>query len=188
LALCAALVVAPLLLLATPGRATGVARATPAARAPHASGTRHHARALLTAVSIDPGWSLPAAAVAQYESTTTTTTTTLPRPVVVPVVNHVAPTTTTTTRPPAPAAAPAPSHYESGTASWYSAPAGTCASPDLPFGTVVTVTDQATGGSVRCTIADREAQNPGRVIDMSEQTFSQLADPSVGLIQVTVSW
>ncbi|HVM64722.1 MAG TPA: septal ring lytic transglycosylase RlpA family protein [Acidimicrobiales bacterium] len=132
--------------------------------------------------------------MSQYESTTTTTTTTtttIPRPVAVPVVNHVVPTTTTTTRPPAPPApvrAAAPAHQESGTASWYSHPAGYCASPDLPMGTVVTVTDASSGASVRCTIDDREAQNPGRVIDMSEQTFAQLASPSVGLIQVTVSW
>jgi rare lipoprotein A (peptidoglycan hydrolase) len=166
-----------------------VAHATAPARS-HASGAPSvHAPARLTAVSIDPGWSLPMAAVAQYESTTTTTTTTtLPGPVVVPVVNHVVATTTTTTRPPPPPPPPAPAHHETGSASWYSAPAGTCASPDLAFGTVVTVTDLSTGASVRCTIDDREAQNPGRVIDMSEQTFSQLADPSVGLIQVTVSW
>jgi len=53
---------------------------------------------------------------------------------------------------------------------------------------VVTVTDLSTGGSVRCTVDDREANNPGRVIDLSEATFSQLADPSVGLIEVRLAW
>jgi len=166
-------------------RATSTPRASSAARITHAR--------LTAATSVDPSWSLPLAMVTQYESTTTTTTTTttMPRPAVVPVVNHVVPTTTATLPPPAPAPAPAASatgHEETGAASWYAHPAGYCASPDLPFGTVVTVTDLSSGASVTCTIDDREASNPGRVIDMSEQTFTQLADPSVGLIQVSVRW
>jgi rare lipoprotein A (peptidoglycan hydrolase) len=144
----------------------------------------------------DSQWALPVVILAGYSVTTTTTTTTTappPKPAVIPVVRHVTPTTTTTTVPPRPAAPPAPAptatgHEESGQASWYQATPGTCASPDLPFGTVVTVTNLSSGASVTCTIDDREAHNPGRVIDMSEQTFAQLADPSVGLIEVSVRW
>jgi rare lipoprotein A (peptidoglycan hydrolase) len=73
-----------------------------------------------------------------------------------------------------------------GLASWYGAPAGTCASPSLSFGTVLTVTDLATGKSVTCTVDDREADN--RVVDLSEATFAQLADPSAGLIDVRLTW
>jgi rare lipoprotein A (peptidoglycan hydrolase) len=58
----------------------------------------------------------------------------------------------------------------------------------LAFGAVVTVTDVSTGASVRCTVDDREAQNPGRVIDLSPATFSQLASLVVGVIEVRLSW
>jgi len=176
-----------------------VERAT-AAKAHIASLTRvalpsRHAHA----ADADAQWAVPVMIVAGYEATTpTTTTTTPPPPTAIPVAHVVVPSTTTTTSapkpppppppPPPPAPSPATGHEETGEASWYGAAPGTCASPDLPFGTVVTVTDLASGASVTCTIDDREAQNPGRVIDMSEQTFAQLADPSVGLIEVSVRW
>jgi rare lipoprotein A (peptidoglycan hydrolase) len=75
-----------------------------------------------------------------------------------------------------------------GEASWYGAPTGTCASPFLSFGSVVTVTDLSSGGSIRCTVEDRQASSPGRVIDLSYAAFAQLASPAVGLIEVRVSW
>ncbi|HLI74659.1 MAG TPA: RlpA-like double-psi beta-barrel domain-containing protein [Acidimicrobiales bacterium] len=50
------------------------------------------------------------------------------------------------------------------------------------------MTDLSTGASTTCTVDDREAPNPGRVIDLSESTFSQLADPSVGVIEVRLTW
>jgi rare lipoprotein A (peptidoglycan hydrolase) len=172
------------------------------ARATHgavhaASLTRAHLTSSGSARAVDPAdsqWALPVVIVAGYAVTTPTTTTTVPppKPAAIPVVHHVTPTTTTTVPPhPATSAAPAPpasGNVETGEASWYQATPGTCASPDLPFGTVVTVTNLSSGASVTCTIDDREARNPGRVIDMSEQTFAQLADPSVGLIEVSVRW
>ncbi len=88
----------------------------------------------------------------------------------------------------APASTPPPAHGASGLASWYGSPAGTCASPTLAFGTVVTVTDVASGASVRCTVDDREAHNPGRVVDLAPATFSQLASLGVGVIEVRLSW
>jgi rare lipoprotein A (peptidoglycan hydrolase) len=63
-----------------------------------------------------------------------------------------------------------------------------CASPDLAFGTVLTVTNTATGASTTCTVDDREADNPGRVVDMSYSGFSAIADPSQGVAEVTISW
>jgi rare lipoprotein A (peptidoglycan hydrolase) len=53
---------------------------------------------------------------------------------------------------------------------------------------VLTVTNDATGASTRCTVDDREASNPGRVVDLSYSGFSQIADPSQGVVTVTISW
>ncbi len=92
---------------------------------------------------------------------------------------------------PKPVPVPAPGPIQSttaGLASWYGSPAGTCASPSLAFGTVLTVTDVSTGASTRCTVDDREAHNPGRVVDLSPATFSELASLSVGVIEVRISW
>ena len=115
---------------------------------------------------------MPIALAADRAPTTTTSTSTTTT------------TTTTTTVPPPPVVQDA----VSGEASWYGARTGTCASPFLSFGTEVTVTDVATGGSIRCTVEDRQASSPGRVIDLSYDAFAQLASPAVGLIEVRVSW
>lgn len=122
---------------------------------------------------------------------------------------HVTPTTvahrsTTTTAPhraaPAPAAKPAPapspapqpapstSQSQQGDASWYDAPAGSCAHRTLPIGTIVKVTDLANGRSTTCRVSDRGPYGGGRIIDLSRSTFSQLADPSEGVIQVRIEW
>ncbi len=124
----------------------------------------------------------PAAAPAAATVRSTTTTT--------------VPPTTTTTAPPTPtvAAAPAPGggsvqQVQQGLATWYAeAPPGGCASPTLAFGTQVQVTDSSTGATTTCVVDDREAPNPGRVVDLSYSGFSQLADPSQGVATVTVSW
>ncbi len=127
------------------------------------------------------------------QSTTTTTvpaattTTAVPAP---PTTTTTAPpppptTTTTTTAPPPPVAA----NHEDGQATWYpEAPDGYCASPTLPFGTVLTVTNDATGASTQCTVDDREGAGYPRVVDMSYEGFSQIADPGQGVVDVTISW
>ena len=121
------------------------------------------------------------------------TTTAAPRPA-------PSPTTTTTAPRPSPAPAPPPSspppsppssnssNSQTGQASWYGAPDGTCAHPSLPFGTVVTVTNLANGATTTCTVEDRGPYSGGRIIDLSEGTFSQIADPSEGVIQVRIQW
>ncbi|MBI3649385.1 MAG: G5 domain-containing protein [Actinobacteria bacterium] len=78
---------------------------------------------------------------------------------------------------------------ETGVASWYDAPGTgyTAASPWLPFGTHVTVTDLATGKSVVVVITDR-GPYLDRVIDLSAEAFSALAPLSVGLMQVRLTW
>ena len=145
------------------------------------------AHTLGTTTSAPPAQSAssPGAASSSAGPTSTTsatpapTTTTPPKPAPPPPTTAPAPTTTVP---------PPPAHSATGEASWYNAPAGTCASPDLAFGTVVTVTDLATGASVHCTVDDREADNPGRVIDLAPATFSQLASTSAGLIEVRLTW
>ena len=146
----------------------------------------------------------------RYESTPTTTPTTTATTVAPPPTPLL--TTTTTTAPPppveevsaraaaAPIVAPAPAPAataasapttdgERGQATWYAeAPAGMCASPTLPFGTVLTVTNAATGASTTCTVDDREQAGFPRVVDMSPSGFAQLADPSQGVVDVTISW
>jgi rare lipoprotein A (peptidoglycan hydrolase) len=115
----------------------------------------------------------PAVAVPHRVPSTSSTTP-------VPTSRHTPPTT------PAPPPPPRPS--ATGEASWYGAPAGTCAHPWLALGTVVTVTDLATGRSTTCRVADRGPYAGGRIIDLSESTFSLLASPSWGVIEVRITW
>ena len=63
-----------------------------------------------------------------------------------------------------------------------------CASPTLPFGTVVTVVNSATGASTVCTVDDREAAGYPRVVDLSPEGFSRIADLGQGVVDVTISW
>jgi rare lipoprotein A len=76
-----------------------------------------------------------------------------------------------------------------GEASWYDAPGSgfTAASPWLPFGTHVTVTNLATGESVVVVIDDRGPFG-GRVIDLSPEAFSALASLGAGVMQVRLTW
>ena len=70
---------------------------------------------------------------------------------------------------------------ERGQATWYAAaPAGMCASPSLAFGTVVTVTNVATGASTTCTVDDREQAGYPRVVDMSPSGSAQVGRPEPG--------
>ena len=172
-------------------------QATP--RASAASGTASGAGRV-------PSWKLAsqnrAAATAATAPTTTvppttlppTTTTTSP-PVSVPAANVVeraavpSPTTTvpptTTTTAPTLAATGGSVHY--GQVTYYAHPAGTCASPFLPFGTVVRVTNPANGLSTTCLVNDREADT-ARSIDLATATFALLAPLSQGVINAELSW
>jgi rare lipoprotein A (peptidoglycan hydrolase) len=216
---CLALVLVPLLLLATPQRVTlqGLQ---------HRTGAGHErARVDTTLARLPTSWTIPVAFAALITSTapadaspanaaTTTTVDARPHTSVESLsYRQVLPTTTTTAPPPPPAVKPVtttappapapkpvaappkpvpttppPQSTTTGEASWYAAAAGTCASPTLVFGTVVTVTDVSTGAVVTCTVDDREAHTPGRVLDLAPATFSQLASLSVGVIEVRLSW
>jgi len=79
-------------------------------------------------------------------------------------------------------------HSRQGIATWYGWHPGQCASPFLPHGTLLTVTDLATHKTIQCLVTDTEAHNPGRVVDLSNYCFEELAPLSQGVIMVRISW
>ena len=129
-------------------------------------------------------------------TTTTTTSPTAAPPVATPAPVTAAPSApvrvaapTPTTTPPAPVTTTTkPMASASGLATWYAWRTGQCASPWLPMGTTVFVRNVATGATASCVVTDREASNPGRVIDLDTSVFSAIAPQSAGAVSVTVSW
>jgi hypothetical protein len=93
-------------------------------------------------------------------------------------------TTTTTTRPAPQVGAGVQSR---GDVTYYDHPAGRCASPWLPFGTVVTVTNPDNGATVTCVVDDREADT-ARSIDLSTSTFAAIAPLSQGVVYAILHW
>jgi len=74
-----------------------------------------------------------------------------------------------------------------GSVTYYDHPAGTCASPWLPFGTVVEVTNPANGASVTCVVDDREADTT-RAIDLATASFAQIAPLWQGVVDARLRW
>ncbi len=114
-----------------------------------------------------------------------------------PVSTLVAPSVVLKPPPPAPVVpatlastyiVPEPSHTITGVASWYGAPYGTCASPWIAFGTRLNLVNLNTGAQTSCVVADRGPYEGGRILDLSEGTFSNIASPGSGLIEVRASW
>ncbi len=124
--------------------------------------------------------------VAARPTATSAPTTTAPKPVTVQVKAPPRTAAPPTTAPPA--TAPASTNSEEGGASWYAYNAGECAHRSIPKGTVVTVTRMSTGASVTCVVTDRGPFGDGRIIDLDRSTFSRLADPGAGVIDVRVTW
>ncbi len=137
----------------------------------------------------------------------TTTTTLAPPPVVTVVTTTTSTTTVGLVRPrrlamltPPTTRAPAtpPSSLElvadsagqsdEGGASWFGAPASTCAHKTLPKGTEVRVIRLSTGADTTCVVADRGPYVDGRVIDLSTDTFARLAPVGAGVIDVRIEW
>ena len=145
------------------------------------------ARAMETATTARPGFSIvPTTILEQVEmrepaTTTSAPTTTRPkaRAVAVATTTTTAPRTTTTTTPP---------NSETGGASWYDYRSGECAHKTIPKGTVVTVTNLATGAHTTCVVTDRGPYDGDRIIDLDKDTFAQIADPGQGVIQVRITW
>ncbi|WP_333810538.1 septal ring lytic transglycosylase RlpA family protein, partial [Idiomarina baltica] len=69
-------------------------------------------------------------------------------------------------------------------AQYYSHFDDTAAHKTLPFGTLVRVTNLASGESVVVKINDRGPFIKGRIIDLSRSAFGEIADLDVGIIDV----
>jgi rare lipoprotein A len=82
----------------------------------------------------------------------------------------------------------APPNSQRGGASWYDYRAGECAHVSIPKGTRVTITSLENGARTTCVVTDRGPYSGGRIIDLDRATFSQLADPGRGVIQVEITW
>jgi rare lipoprotein A (peptidoglycan hydrolase) len=70
---------------------------------------------------------------------------------------------------------------------YYDHPGGHCASPWLPFGTMVTVTNPDNGATVTCLVDDREADT-ARSIDLATSTFALIAPLSQGVVNAILHW
>ncbi|CAN5141369.1 hypothetical protein BH24ACT1_BH24ACT1_01510 [soil metagenome] len=76
--------------------------------------------------------------------------------------------------------------------SWYDLPgsrAGVCAHRTIEKGTVVTVTNVATGESITCTVDDRGPYSgDNKVLDLHRDDFSRLAPLDQGIISARLAW
>jgi resuscitation-promoting factor RpfB len=81
-----------------------------------------------------------------------------------------------------------PPHVQTGVASWYRRAGMVAAHQSLPFGTQVKVTNLATGRSVVVVINDRGPFIGGRIIDLSDDAYAQLAHLGSGTISVRIAW
>lgn len=127
-------------------------------------------------------------------ATTTTSPGPAPAPAIAPPPATATPLTPLTTVvaavvPPAAAASKAVTRTDSGIASWFGAPAATCAHLTLPMGTMIKVTRIHNGATATCKVDDRgPTLETGRLIDLSLDTFEKLAPKEVGLIDVRIEW
>jgi rare lipoprotein A len=87
-----------------------------------------------------------------------------------------------------PAQSSGSSRAERGLASWFNTADETCAHRTAPFGTVIKVTRLSTGAVTHCTVNDWGPADTTRVIDLSMDSFEQLADAGAGLIDVAIEW
>ena len=195
----------PLLLLQNDSSASATSHGAPAPGVAAASSSASSASS--GAGGSVPAWKLASQTKAQSAGTASSSTTTAPPTTVPPPTTTVPPTppvsvptadvvhrsvpvpaatvppTTTTTAPPP--SSTGSIHY--GQVTYYAHPAGTCASPFLPFGTVVRVTNPANGLSATCLVNDREADT-ARSIDLATATFALLAPLSQGVIDAQLTW
>lgn len=81
-----------------------------------------------------------------------------------------------------------PPRYESGVASWYHRVGMVAAHKTLPMGTEVRVTNVSNGRTVTVIINDRGPYIAGRIIDLSDDAFAQLAPLGTGTVNVRITW
>jgi hypothetical protein len=142
--------------------------------------TRSHRRVHHTPTTAPTPVVIAAAPVRQVVPATTTTSTVPPTTT---TTSTVPPTTTTTLAP----RSAGSDVRTTGIVTYYAHPAGYCASPWLPFGTVVEVTNPANGASVSCVVNDREADT-ARSIDLATDTFAEIAPLSQGVVDAVLTW
>lgn len=141
------------------------------------------ARSTPTTIVARMAASVPKPTIAHVQKTTTPST----RP-------RAATTTTSTTKPRSAAetakavVSPAAGRSQTGVASWFNAPDGSCAHNVIPKGTIVKVIRLSTGVSTTCKVDQGGPADQTRIIDLSMDTFAKVADPSVGLIEVRIEW
>lgn len=140
-------------------------------------------------IASSPRSSLIVSPVVTPVVTTTAVSPPTPSTVPPPTPSPVPPPTTSPVPPPTTTTVPLPmgSDRGSGEVTYYAHPAGRCASPRLPFGTVVSITNPATGATVVCVVDDREADT-SRAIDLATSTFAQLAPLSQGVVVARLRW
>ena len=83
---------------------------------------------------------------------------------------------------------PPATNSQTGQATWYHRDGMVAAHKTLPFGTHVTVTNLANGKKVTVVINDRGPYGDGRIIDLSDDAFAQLAPLGAGVISVRITW
>jgi resuscitation-promoting factor RpfB len=81
-----------------------------------------------------------------------------------------------------------PRNVQEGVASWYERDGMVAAHQTLPFGTEVRITNLANGKSVTVVINDRGPFVEGRIIDLSDDAFAQLAPLSSGTFHARITW
>jgi rare lipoprotein A (peptidoglycan hydrolase) len=141
-------------------------------------------RARASPTTTDP----PAPAPVTKDGATATSTTTVPPPATTTTTTTVAVTLPTILAPVGPLTTGTATETNRGWASWFGAPEGTCAHRTLPMGTEITVTRVSTGVTTTCVVDDWGPADTTRVIDLSTDTFAQLASPEAGLVEVIIDW
>jgi len=81
-----------------------------------------------------------------------------------------------------------PPHVQTGLASWYHRTGMVAAHRTLPLGTQVKVTNLATARSVVVVINDRGPFIGGRIIDLSDDAYVQLAPLGSGTFNARIAW
>ncbi len=79
-------------------------------------------------------------------------------------------------------------HGTEGLASWYDFPGLGAAHPALPLGTVVRVTNLSNGRTINVVIRDRGPYVEGRIIDLSNTAFREIASLGAGVLRVKIEW